>query len=61
VKAPKGFEAVREALLTKKIVAGLPLVKYYPELAEHYLFCATETASKSDMDLLIKEVSACTI
>ena len=58
VKAPNGFEAVREALMTKKIVAGLPLATYYPELAGHYLFCATETASKSDMDLLIKEVSA---
>jgi glycine dehydrogenase subunit 1 len=58
VKAPKGFETVREALLKKKIVAGLPLAKYYPELAGHYLFCATETASKSDLDQLIKEVSA---
>jgi glycine dehydrogenase subunit 1 len=58
VKAPQGFEAVREALLTKRIVAGLPLAQYYPELADHYLFCATETASKSDLDLLIKEVSA---
>jgi glycine dehydrogenase subunit 1 len=57
VKAPKGFEAVREDLLSKKIVAGLPLAKYYPELADHYLFCATETASKSDLDLLVKEVS----
>ncbi|MEJ2643054.1 MAG: aminomethyl-transferring glycine dehydrogenase subunit GcvPA [Desulfosarcinaceae bacterium] len=58
VKAPKGFEAVRQALLAKKIVAGLPLAQYYPELADHYLFCATETAKKGDLDLLIKEVSA---
>jgi glycine dehydrogenase subunit 1 len=58
VKAPKGFEAVREALFAKKIVAGLPLAQYYPELADHYLFCATETAKKGDLDLLIKEVSA---
>jgi glycine dehydrogenase subunit 1 len=58
VKAPKGFEATREALLEKQIVAGLPLAKYYPELADHYLFCATETASKSDLDHLVKEVSA---
>ena len=26
-------------LLDKKIVAGLPLEPYYPELAGHYLFC----------------------
>jgi glycine dehydrogenase subunit 1 len=58
VKAPAGFADTREALLAKQVVAGLPLAKYYPELADHYLFCATETASKSDMDLLVKEVSA---
>jgi glycine dehydrogenase subunit 1 len=58
VKASKGFVATREALLEKQIVAGLPLAKYYPELADHYLFCATETASKSDLDHLVKEVSA---
>lgn len=57
-KAPAGFDKNREELLGKKIVAGLPLVNYYPELADHYLFCATETVSKSDMDLLVKEVSA---
>ena len=47
-----------ERLLGKKIVAGLPLEPYYPELADHYLICVTETKSKEDMDDLVKEMKA---
>ena len=56
VKFPPGFETRYAALLDKKIVAGLPLGTYYPELSGHYLLCATETASMEDMDALIREV-----
>ena len=38
--------------------AGLPLVPYFPELANHYVFCVTETSSKADMDALVKEVQS---
>ncbi len=55
-KLPPSFKEKREKLLREKIVAGLPLEPYYPELADHYLFCATETVRKEDMDALIKEV-----
>lgn len=58
VEFPKGFENTYEKLLEKKIVAGLPLVSYYPELANHYLLCATETMSKKDMDTLVTEVGS---
>jgi glycine dehydrogenase subunit 1 len=57
VKFPRGFKDTHGHLLEKKIVAGLPLAPYYPELEEHYLFCATETATREDMDALIKEVT----
>ena len=43
-------------LIKRGIIAGLPLVDYYPELADHYLLCATETASKTEMDQLAKEL-----
>ena len=56
VKFPAGFETTYRELLTKKIVAGLPLGTWYPDLADCYLMCATETASKEDLDELIKEV-----
>ena len=58
VKFPAGFDATYKRLLDKKIVAGVPLAKYYPELADHYLLCVTETMSREDMDTLVKEVQS---
>jgi glycine dehydrogenase subunit 1 len=56
VRFPGDAETACKQLLKKKIVAGLPLGKYYPELADHALLCVTETCSKADMDVLVKEV-----
>ncbi len=58
VRFPGGAEPVCKKLLKKKIVAGLPLGKYYPELADSALVTVTETCSKTDMDLLVKEVTS---
>jgi len=58
VEFPKGFEGTYNRLLEKKIVAGLPLAPYYPELSRCYLLCITETATKKDLDNLVKEVTA---
>ncbi len=51
-----GFEKTHERLIADKIIAGLPLECYYPELANHYLLCVTETISKEDMDQLVKAI-----
>jgi len=56
VEFPEGFEVTYRRLLEKKIVAGLSLAPYYPELANHYLLCVTETRSREDMDALVREV-----
>ncbi|CCK80257.1 aminomethyl-transferring glycine dehydrogenase subunit GcvPA [Desulfobacula toluolica] len=57
LKAPKGFEQKRSAMIQDScIFAGLNLETFYPELKQHYLFCATETISKDDIDQLAKEV-----
>ncbi len=58
VQFPNGFEAKYDRLLEKKIVAGLPMVTYYPELGDHYLLCATETMAKADLDDLVREVKS---
>ena len=58
VEFPTGFDAAYQKLLEKKIVAGLPLSQYYPELAGRYLLCATETSTKEDMDTLVREIAA---
>ena len=58
MKAPDGFKEKRADLIRNKCVfAGLELGQYYTELEGHYLFCATETVSKKDMDELAKEVA----
>ncbi len=56
VEFHKGFEDTYERLLEKKIVAGLSLAPYYPELANHYLLCVTETRSRDDMDALVRRL-----
>ena len=43
---------VNKALLKKKIIGGLPLGKFYPELADSVLICATEMSRRTDMDAL---------
>jgi len=58
VEFPAGFEKIYERLLEKKIVAGLSLAPYYPEMTNHYLLCVTETRSKDDMDALVREVKS---
>jgi glycine dehydrogenase subunit 1 len=55
---PKGFEKTYERLAAKKIIPGLPLARFYPELSNHYLLCVTETMSKEDMDNLVREVQS---
>ncbi len=54
--APSGFKTAYKNLLEKGVVAGLPLAAYYPGMENHYLFCVTETKTREDMDLLIKEM-----
>ena len=39
-------------LLRKKIVGGLPLWRFYPELSDSMLLCATEMSRRADMDAL---------
>jgi glycine dehydrogenase subunit 1 len=58
IRFPDHFDDIYQRLLNKKIIAGLPLAKYYPELSDCTLFCATETATRKDMDELVKEVQS---
>jgi glycine dehydrogenase subunit 1 len=45
-------EAVNKTLLKKKIIGGLPLGRFYPELADSMLVCATEMTRRAEMDEL---------
>jgi len=43
-------EDVNKALLKRKIIGGVALGRYYPELADSMLLCATEMSRRADMD-----------
>ncbi len=43
-------EAINRSLLRKKIIGGLPLAAWYPELKECVLLCATEMVKRENMD-----------
>jgi len=46
----KSPAAINRTLLEKKIIGGLPLERYYPELGDCMLFCATEMNTREQMD-----------
>ncbi len=48
----KGPEQINAELLENKIIGGLPLERFYPELKGCMLLCATEMNKRSDMDRL---------
>ena len=45
-------DAANRVLLRQKIIGGLPLGRFYPELADSVLLCATEMSRREDMDRL---------
>ncbi|MBX9599474.1 MAG: aminomethyl-transferring glycine dehydrogenase subunit GcvPA [Bryobacteraceae bacterium] len=48
----RSVEAVNQDLLEKKIIGGLPLERYYPELKNTMLLCCTEMSRRNHMDEL---------
>ena len=48
-------EDVNRRLLDRKIIGGLPLERFYPELAGAMLLCATEMTTRGEMDAVITE------
>jgi glycine dehydrogenase subunit 1 len=50
VKAPGEAEDLLEALREEKLIGGLSLERFYPELKNHLLVCVTETVNKSAID-----------
>lgn len=54
----KSPEAINKALLKKKIIGGLDLETFYPELAGSMLVCATEMTKREHMDTLAEAFAA---
>ena len=51
-------DAINERLLRKKIIGGLPLGRFYPELEGSMLLCATEMSKRADMDRVAEAFAA---
>jgi glycine dehydrogenase subunit 1 len=49
-------DAANRALLRKKIIGGLALGRFYPELKDSMLLCATEMMRKEAMDRLVEAI-----
>ena len=45
-------DTMNKSLLKKKIIGGLPLGAFYPELADSALWCATEMSQRAQMDIV---------
>jgi glycine dehydrogenase subunit 1 len=45
-------DRINKLLLRKKIIGGLPVARYYPELENGVLLCATEMTRREHMDAL---------
>ncbi|HEX6496144.1 MAG TPA: aminotransferase class V-fold PLP-dependent enzyme, partial [Acidobacteriaceae bacterium] len=59
LELPAAAEEVNAALLEQKVIGGLPLAKWYPELGPNAtLWCATETVTREQIDTAAKAVAA---
>ena len=54
VKVPGDAERLLEELRGEKIIGGLHLGEFYPELANHLLLCFTELVSRAAIDRLVE-------
>jgi glycine dehydrogenase subunit 1 len=51
-------EEINKALLKKRIIGGLPLGRFYPELADCGLWCCSEMSHKAQMQAVTEAFSA---
>ncbi len=50
-------DEINKALLKKKIIGGLPLGRFYPELADSMLLCCTEMSRRGEMDAVAQTLA----
>jgi glycine dehydrogenase subunit 1 len=54
VSCPKPGQEVLEDLKSKKIIGGLGLERFFPEMKNEILVCVTETTTKAEIDSLVE-------
>ncbi len=55
---PEPAETILEKLYPEKILAGVALGRWYPEMQNSLLLCATETNTREEMDRLVHTLAA---
>jgi glycine dehydrogenase subunit 1 len=58
VRCPIDPAELNRRLLAEGILGGLPLGRYYPQLADCALYCCTELTSRADIDRLVDALEA---
>jgi glycine dehydrogenase subunit 1 len=58
VRCAKPVAAINAALYKEKIIGGLDLGVYYPELAGCMLVCVTEKRTRAEIDRLVRIMEA---
>ncbi len=58
VRCAKPVAEINAALFEEKIIGGLDLGRYYPELAGCMLVCVTEKRTRAEIDRLVRTVEA---
>lgn len=54
VRAPGNADALLHELQQEKILGGVNLGRFYPELGDHLLVCVTETVNRAALDRMVR-------
>jgi len=58
VRCPVNPEEINRRLLEHRILGGLPLGRFYPELGDCWLVCVTESRTREEIDQLVGHLEA---
>jgi len=58
LQLPVSPDEMNRELLKHKIIGGLPIEKFYPELKNYALFCVTEMRTRDEIDTLAEVLTA---
>lgn len=59
VESPIPFKQLSKKLMEKKILPGIDLSEFYPELKHQFLICATETKTREHLDHFVETLKQC--
>ncbi|MEK6679613.1 MAG: aminomethyl-transferring glycine dehydrogenase subunit GcvPA [Nitrospirota bacterium] len=54
IKTPMPSEKILKGLLAEKIIGGVDIGNYYPELKDHLLICVTEKRTREEIERLVE-------